>query len=95
MGLNYYKVYVGVNSKRGLIAPSKVEYNKKEKRAVNTEYMVENDHSKSKKVEDMMSTQNIMGTTGTVNNEDNNIVIKSSNQTNKNKSVKSLEIRLK
>ena len=88
-------MYVGVNSKRGLITPRKVEYNKKEKRAVNTEYMVENDHSKSKKVEDIMSTQNIMGTTGTVNNEDNNIVIKSSNQTNKNKSVKSLEIRLK
>ena len=95
MGLQQYKVYVGVNSKRGLITPSKVEYNKKEKRAVNTEYMVESDHSKSKKVEDIMSTQNIMGTTGTVNNEDNNIVIKSSNQTNKNKSVKSLEIRLK
>ena len=90
MGLKYYKVYVGVNSKRGLITPSKVEYNKKEKRAVNTEYMVENDHSKSKKVEDIMSTQNIMGTTGTVNNEDNNIVIKSNNPTNKNKSDKSL-----
>ena len=90
MGLKYYKVYVGVNSKRGLITPSKVEYNKKEKRAVNTGYMVENDHSKSKKVEDIMSTQNIMGTTGTVNNEDNNIVIKSNNPTNKNKSDKSL-----